>query len=189
MWRGVESAERRVERGPMRRRTDVDETLQAVRMSGRLLNELCKHAVDTQPEECCGLIVGDRVDRYQRLVPCRNDMTQRNQRDPVAYPRDGHEAYWMNEHDYQRAIEDAEAEGLEVTAVYHSHVGGEVYLSEMDLAYAESESFPFPDAEQIVISVSQEPERGLAQVRAVGIFQREGRDLPFVGRSVLPLVP
>jgi proteasome lid subunit RPN8/RPN11 len=165
----------------MRGRADVDETLQPAEMSGRLLNELYTHALDSWPEECCGLILGDADDRYQRLVRCRNEMTQRHQKDPTAFPRDGREAYYMNEHDYMREAEKAEAEGLTVTAVYHSHVGSAVYLSEMDLQYAQSELFPFPDAEQIVVSVSERKVHGL------GLFERAGRDAPFVGRPVEPL--
>jgi proteasome lid subunit RPN8/RPN11 len=167
----------------MRGRADVDETLQPAEMSGRLLNELYTHALESWPEECCGLILGVRDDRYQRLVRCRNEMTQRHQKDPVAYPRDGRDAYYMNEHDYMRAIEKADADALVVTAVYHSHVGSAVYLSEMDLEYAQSEQFPFPDAEQIVVSVSERKVRGL------GLFQRESRDAQFTGRAVEPLVP
>ena len=173
----------------MRRRADVDETLEPAVVSGRLLNELYTHALETRPEECCGLILGDRNDRYRRLVRCRNEMTQRHQKDPVAFPRDGRDAFYMNEHDYMRAVEKAEADGLEVTAVYHSHVGSAVYLSEMDLQYAESELFPFPDAEQIVVSVFEDPERGVAQVRGVGVFRRSERGAPFTGHSVKPLAP
>jgi proteasome lid subunit RPN8/RPN11 len=165
----------------MRGRADVDETLQPVAMPGRLLHELYKHALESCPEECCGLILGDRDDRYQSLVRCRNEMTQRHQKDPTAYPRDGREAYYMNEHDYMRASEKAEANALAVTAVYHSHVGSAVYLSEMDLQYARSALFPFPDAEQIVVSVSERKVCGL------GLFQREDRDAPFTGRPVEPL--
>ena len=87
----------------------------------------------------------------------------------------------MNEHDYMRAIEKADADALTVTAVYHSHVGSAVYLSEMDLEYAQSELFPFPDAEQMVVSVSERKVRGL------GLFRRAGRDAPFIGRPVVPL--
>lgn len=167
----------------MRRRTDVDETLTPVMISGRILNELYNHALDTQPEECCGLIVGDDDDRYQRLVRCRNEMTQRHQRDPVAYPRDGTEAFYMNEHDYLREQQRADDEGLRVTAVYHSHVGSAVYLSEMDLDYAESTLFPFPDADHIVVSVSE------GAVRGLGLFDREAPGSEFRGRSVTALVP
>jgi proteasome lid subunit RPN8/RPN11 len=167
----------------MGRRIDVDISLDPVFISGRILNELYNHALESQPEECCGLLVGDENDRYQRLVRCRNEMTQRHQRDPVAYPRDGRDAFYMNEHDYLREHEKAEAEGRRVTAVYHSHVGSAVYLSEMDLEYAESAWFPFPDADHIVVSVSE------GAVRGLGLFHREAPGAPFRGRSVMPLVP
>jgi len=166
----------------MRRGAEVDDTLQATPMPGRIVNEMCAHALETQPEECCGLIIGRGAERYQRLVRCRNDMTQRHQKDPVAYPRDGREAFYMNEHDYMRAQEKAEGAGLEVTAVYHSHVGSAVYLSEMDLEYAESALFPFPDADHIVISV-------FGKVRGLGLFRRKGPGESFTGRTVEPLAP
>jgi adenylyltransferase/sulfurtransferase len=167
----------------MRRRADVDETLESAVMPGRILNELYTHALETQPEECCGLIIGDGAVRYQRLVRCRNDMTQRHQKDPAAFPRDGREAFYMNELDYMHAQEKAESDGLEVTAVYHSHVGSAVYLSEMDLEYAESGLFPFPEAEHIVVSVSE------GKVRGLGVFRRDDTGGSFRGRSVKPLVP
>jgi len=167
----------------MRERADVDETLQPAEMPGRLLNELYTHALESWPEECCGLIFGDANGRYQRLVKCRNEMTQRHQKDPLAFPRSGREAYCMNELDYLREVEKAEAEALMVTAVYHSHVGSAVYLSDMDLEYALSELFPFPDAEQIVVSVSER------QVHGLGLFERADRDAPFIGRPVKPLTP
>ena len=167
----------------MRRRTDVDGSLSPVLMPGRILEELSSHALEGKLEECCGLIVGDDRERYQRLVRCRNEMTQRHERDPLRYPRDGTEAFYMNEHDYQRAQEEAEAEGLRVTAVYHSHVGGAAYLSTMDLEFAESEWFPFPDAEHIVISLSN------GAVSELGLFSRRGLDDVFRGRSLKALLP
>jgi proteasome lid subunit RPN8/RPN11 len=167
----------------MRRRTDVDESLSPVLMPGRILNELYTHALEIQPEECCGLIVGDDRERHQRLVRCRNEMTRLHLRDPLRHPRDGTEAFYMNEHDYQRAQEKAESEGLVVTAVYHSHVGSAVYFSEMDLEYAASEWFPFPDADHIVISVSD------GAVRGLGLFSRRGPGEGFRGRVVKALVP
>jgi proteasome lid subunit RPN8/RPN11 len=166
----------------MRRRADVDETLQRALVPGRIVNEMCAHALEAQPEECCGLVIGGAGERYQRVVRCRNDMTQRHQKDPVAYPRHGGEAFYMNEHDYLRAQEKAESEGLEVTAVYHSHVGRDVYLSEMDLEYAESNLFPFPDADHIVISV-------LGKVHGLGLFRRNGPGGSFTGTAVEPEAP
>ena len=80
----------------------------------------------------------------------------------------------------ERAQEKAEAAGLAVTAVYHSHVGGAVYLSEMDLEYAESALFPFPDASHIVVSVLE------GRVAGLGLFWRDGREGEFTGVGVKP---
>jgi proteasome lid subunit RPN8/RPN11 len=162
----------------MRERVGVDEKLPPVAIPALILNELYRHALDTQPEECCGLIVGDEIDRFQRLEACRNEMTQRHQADPVAYPRDGCEAFYMTETDYMRAEARAESSGLKVTAVYHSHVGSAVYLSAMDLAYAESGLFPFPGADQIVVSLFD------GKIAGVGLFRRPSVENAFCGHRV-----
>jgi proteasome lid subunit RPN8/RPN11 len=162
----------------VRRRLDVDEALPPVVIPGRILNELFTHALETLPEECCGLIVGDEGEPFRRLVRCRNDMTQRHRSDPDRYPRDAREAFYMNEIDYLRALEQAEDAGEGVTAVYHSHVGSGAYLSEMDLEYAESEWFPFREADQIVVAVFER------RVTGVGIFQRMAIGRPFLGRRL-----
>jgi len=135
------------------RRVDVDEKAPPVAIPGRILDELCQHAWDTLPEECCGLVLGDEEDRYQRVVRCHNDMNQRHTDDPERFPRDAKTAFWMRETDYQAAWQQAQKAGLEVTAVYHSHVGVAAYLSDEDLAYAERDTFPFPEADQIVLGV------------------------------------
>jgi hypothetical protein len=50
----------------------------------------------------------------------------------------------------------------------------------MDREYAESALFPFPDAEHIVVSVSE------GAVRGLGLFRRDGPGGSFAGRSVKP---
>jgi proteasome lid subunit RPN8/RPN11 len=157
---------------------DVDEALPPVFIAGRILNEMFTHALETLPEECCGLIVGDERERFGRLVRCRNDMTQRHRSDPERHPHDGREAFHMNEGDYQDVVEQAEAAGKRVTAVYHSHVGSGAYLSEIDLEYAESTLFPFPQADHIVLGVFER------RVTGVGIFQRTAIGGPFLGRKL-----
>jgi proteasome lid subunit RPN8/RPN11 len=142
-------------------RVEVDRSLQPVAVPVRIVNELLCHvretatdaSADAQGEECCGLIVGLAGERYRRLVRCRNDMTRRHLEDAVGYPLDGRAAFWMNEADYMRARDEAEAGGEQVTAVYHSHVGTGAYLSEMDQDYARHPLSPFPDADQIVVAV------------------------------------
>jgi len=149
-----------------------------MRISGRVLNELCAFAVETQPEECCGLLTGNGNARFRSAYRCRNDMTLLHQNDPAAYPRDGYEAFYMREVDYLEAQKDAEARGEYVSAVFHSHVGAGAYLSQMDLEYAEHDLFPFPGAAQIVLAVFDR------KVKAVGIFEREADSGVFVGRAL-----
>ena len=162
-----------------RGRIDVDEALPSVAIPRRILNDLYAHSIETLPEECCGLIVGTDEDRFQRLVRCRNEMTMHHRENPVAYPRDGSEAFYMNSLDYMMAHEDAEARGARVTAVYHSHVGVGAYLSEMDLDYAASTSFPFPDADHIVVAVFDR------KVDSVAFFRQDGEGQSFLGRTVV----
>lgn len=159
----------------MRRRVDVDEALPAVSIPSRVLHELFQHARHSAPEECCGLIVGTEREPFARAVPCRNEMTRLHQQDPSAWPRDNRNGFYMRPDDYRPWLEP---EGEErVTAVYHSHVGFGCYLSDEDLAYAEHALFPFPEADQIVVSVGEE------RVEAA-LFRRSGPGAAFVGSAV-----
>ena len=154
----------------MRERIPLDSTAPPVSLPGRLLNELCTHALETRPEECCGLVTGVPGDRFRRIHRCRNTMTLQHQNDPESYPRDGREAFYMSELDYLRAEKEAERCGEIVTAVYHSHVAAGVYLSEMDQDFADHELFPFPLAAQIVLAVGAD---AVDRVLAAGIFERD----------------
>ncbi len=87
----------------MRDRIFVDPQLAPTPIAGRVLNELCSHALETRPEECCGLILGTQDERFRVVRRCRNNMTLQHQSDPKRYPRDGREAYYMSEIDYLRA--------------------------------------------------------------------------------------
>ena len=161
-----------------RNRIDLNPSLSPLLIPGRVLNELCAFAVESQPEECCGLITGNADDRFLSVYRCRNDMTLMHQSDPASYPRDAHEAFYMREVDYLAAQKDAEARGEHVSAVFHSHVGAGAYLSPMDLEYAEHELFPFPGAAQIVLAVFDR------KVKALGIFERDPETGGFAGRDL-----
>jgi proteasome lid subunit RPN8/RPN11 len=137
----------------MGRRVEADPALEPVVIPASVLNEVFAHARETDPEECCGLISGTDQERYRHVIRCRNDMTLHHQRDPAAFPRDGHEAFFMNEQDYLRAEDEAEARGERITCVYHSHVGCGAWFSELDQEYAGQALFPFPDADHLVVSV------------------------------------
>jgi proteasome lid subunit RPN8/RPN11 len=161
----------------MARDIEVDQKLPPIPMPAEILHELCQHALETSPEECCGLIVGNSLERYLRVVRCRNDMTAKHKEDPKAYPRSGHAAYHMNESDYLEARKEADTAGEIVAAVYHSHVGqGAPYLSDLDVAYAQHLLYPFPEADQIVVPVFER------KAGTVAVFRRV--DSRFVGHPV-----
>jgi proteasome lid subunit RPN8/RPN11 len=157
---------------------EVDETIPEAEIAPRILNELCAYARESLPEECCGLILSDDRERYGRVVRCRNVMTARHHEDPVNYPRDARQAYFMSPEDYQLAQKEADLAGERVTAVYHSHVDSRAYLSEMDLEYANQMGFPFPNADQIVIAVFE------GKVHSLALFQRDGQGKEFEGRRI-----
>jgi len=137
----------------MRDRIELNRNLPSTAISGRVMHEFCSHALDTVPEECCGLIRGTEEDPFQAVYRITNVMTKKHLSDAVAFPRDACHAYYMSEAEYLRAQKDAEGRGASITAVYHSHVGNGAYLSQEDRAYAEHPLFPFPGAAQIVIAV------------------------------------
>jgi len=161
-------------------RVEVDESLEPVSIAAELLNELCQHALESQPEECCGLVSGDGRVRFRRLHRCRNDMTERHREDPVANPRDGREAFHMSEADQQRVLNDIDTKGERVTAVYHSHVGTGAYFSELDQLYAGDAGYPFPDADQIVVAVFERRVYGHA------LFRRNRGSGRFEGYALVP---
>ncbi len=135
----------------MRERIELKQKLDPVGISGAVMHELCNHALDAVPEECCGLITGTLDQRFRSVARVSNIMTKMHLSDPLRFPRDAQQAYYMLEIEYLQAQREAEARGEVVTAVYHSHVEVDAYLSSEDLAYAEHPLFPFPEAAQVVL--------------------------------------
>ncbi len=164
---------------PVRTRIDPQPGLPPIEINGVLLNELYAHALEAEPEECCGLITGTKALRWARAHKCRNDMTRLHESDPVAYPRDGRRAFHMNEMDYMSVESEAQARAEFVTGVYHSHVdaGAGVYFSEMDQSFARQPLFPFPDASHLVLALCD-------RVVTTGVFERHPETGFFVGRIV-----
>lgn len=157
-------------------RIEVNRALAPVIISARVLNALCEHARETHPEECCGLLVGQAAGAFEWASRCRNEMTRLHRRDPETHPRDGTQAFHMNEADMLRTLEEAEAKGQLVTGVYHSHTNAGSYFSEMDQDFVTRAGFPFPDAQHVVISVLD------GMVRESAVFYRIDGAPGFEGR-------
>ena len=124
------------------------------------------HAVQSDPEECCGLIVGGDAARFRRVYRFDNEMTRRGQAEPRSHARDNRSGFYMNPLEVENVRRQAETDGEKVTAIYHSHVGAGAYLSSMDLEHAEHELSPFPEADWIVLDVFER------SVRQIALFRR-----------------
>ena len=161
----------------------VDESLDPLHIPGPVLNEALAHARQAFPEECCGLFTGTPSQRFGRCHPCANDMSVLHKRDPQRHPQDNRHGFHMREADYLRVLGDAEGRGEQVSGVYHSHAGAEVYFSDIDQAYARQPLFPFPEADHIVISVVDQ------RVMGVGAFRWSSERGSFEGRRVEGLAP
>ena len=160
-------------------RTVLDPALEAAMISSELLHDLCRHALDVAPEECCGLVLGNLEEPFLHSVRITNLMTKKHLEDPDAFPRNAFHAYYMSEVEYQRVLEEAESRSEFVSAIYHSHVEQGCYLSQDDLSFAMHPLFPFPEASQIVVSVLGD------RVEEVGIFDRiDEATNRFLGRKL-----
>ena len=162
----------------MNGRIEANPKLAPVVIPGRLLNEIYTHALENHPEECCGLLTGERAGHFDAVHRCRNVMTLRHCEDPIAYPRGGRFAFHMDEDDYLQVLKEADAAGASVTGIYHSHVEAGAYFSEDDQKVALQELYPFPKVDHIVISVMGRTVKDVAAFRWIpgaGCF--EGRPL------------
>lgn len=169
----------------------VDPARPPLEVPSPVLNQVFEEALKAcgeTGEECCGLLVGDDAVPFREVHSCENDMNRHHRRDPFNHPRDARHAFHMRETDYQRVVREAEARGLRVTGIYHSHVNADAYFSELDQDFASQPLFPFPDAVHLVISVTGEP-GGPANVLGAGAFRYLPDEARFEGRVVEPAVP
>jgi proteasome lid subunit RPN8/RPN11 len=106
-----------------------------------LYSAMLEHVQSAYPLEACGLLGGKngRALRHYRIDNTLRSMT----------------AFEMEPMQQVRAMLDMEAEGMELTAVYHSHPQGPSRPSPSDVAQAY-----YPEAVQIIISLQkpQQPE-------------------------------
>ena len=109
------------------------------------LRQMIAHAYDCYPYEACGLLVGDATARRAvRFVPTTN---------VAASAR----IYTIDAKEHLVAERAAEADGLEIIGVVHSHTHSEPYPSPTDVAQA-----PDPEWSYIIVSLK----RGLPETRS-----------------------
>jgi [CysO sulfur-carrier protein]-S-L-cysteine hydrolase len=110
-----------------------------LQLTRRAWNEMVGHAYDGLPDEACGLLAGPPgTSKVTAFYPCRNAAASSK-------------LYTVEPTDHLRADRDAEAKGLEIVGVMHSHTHTEAYPSPTDLAQA-----PDPGWHYVIVSLRAE---------------------------------
>ena len=114
--------------------------------------EISRHAQETFPEECCGVIFS--AGATDQVVRVKNIQNQLHALDPQTYPRTAVIAYAMDPLELDSVIRQGEERGRRLKAFYHSHPDHDAYFSDEDKAFARPFGEPtYPESAQIVISI------------------------------------
>jgi [CysO sulfur-carrier protein]-S-L-cysteine hydrolase len=114
--------------------------------------EISRHAQETFPEECCGVIFS--AGTTDQVVRVKNIQNRLHALDPQTYPRTATIAYAMDPLELDSVIRQGEEKGRRLKAFYHSHPDHDAYFSDEDKAFASPFGEPtYPDVAQIVISI------------------------------------
>jgi len=124
----------------------------AVTLTAQAWQEISRHAEESFPDECCGVVLADGAkEQVQRLENIQNKL---HALDPETYPRTAVIAYAMDPKELERVIDHGARAGAKLKAFYHSHPDHEAYFSDEDKAFASPFGEPtFPNAAQIVVSI------------------------------------
>jgi [CysO sulfur-carrier protein]-S-L-cysteine hydrolase len=118
----------------------------------RTLDEIDRHASESYPRECCGVVVGDGAAEHVTRID--NIQDRLHAEDPDAHPRDSQTAYFMEPRQLYLALRDAERESSPIRMFYHSHPDHGAYFSDEDKARAMAWDEPaYPGACYLVVSV------------------------------------
>ena len=112
-------------------------SLQGMRISSELYDEIVAHARAEAPNECCGMIAS-RDGQAVTVYRARNAAAS-----PLKYELDPAEQFTI-----QSEIEDA---GLELGAIYHSHTRSEPFPSQTDINLAF-----YPDSLYVIVGLASE---------------------------------
>ncbi len=86
--------------------------------------EIVGHALDGRPNECCGLLAGrlNRVEKVYRMTNAEEDTPTTR--------------YCLDSKEQFQTMKEAESEGREIIACFHSHTHTEAYPSPTDIERA-----------------------------------------------------
>ncbi len=106
----------------------------------QVLDAIGRHGAETYPEECCGFLLGERVDGENVVLDlyrvANTDSGERRRR------------YTISPRDYMQADRAADGKGRDIVGIYHSHPDHPARPSKTDLAEA-----TFPGFSYVIVSV------------------------------------
>jgi proteasome lid subunit RPN8/RPN11 len=102
----------------------------------RFLEDIVAHALEEDPNECCGLLAGSG-DAASRLFRITN-----SEKSPIRYLMDPKEQF--------AAFKAIRNEGLSLLAIYHSHTHTPAYPSPTDIRLAF-----YPEARYLIVSLEK----------------------------------
>jgi proteasome lid subunit RPN8/RPN11 len=111
-----------------------------VRISSELVDGLIDHAREEAPNECCGLVAVRDGEAFEVR------RTANAAASPLRFEVDGREV--------MRALDDFEAAGGELGAIYHSHTRTEPYPSQTDINFAAN----WPGVQWIIVGLDRQGE-------------------------------
>ncbi|HEU4656210.1 MAG TPA: M67 family metallopeptidase [Capillimicrobium sp.] len=111
-----------------------------MRVSQALVDQMVAHAREEAPNECCGLVAV----RDGEAVEVRRAVNQAAS--PLKFEVDGLEV--------MRVLDEFEAAGCELGAIYHSHTRTEPYPSQTDINFAAN----WPGVEWIIVGLDRQGE-------------------------------
>lgn len=137
-------------------------------LSDTPLSEIVRQAEKGYPEEICGMVIGQPgVPETYRVRQVVNIANREPQEDPGGFPRDARTAYKMDPLGQLRVLREADGQGWDVVAFYHSHPDHDAYFSRMDRerALAHDGEPVWPGATYLVVSVMGGQARQAASYR------------------------
>jgi proteasome lid subunit RPN8/RPN11 len=120
-----------------------------------ILDQMVGHAIRHYPDEACGFLIGEKGQAsVTEFVPIQNVYDEMHAKYPDNYPRTAKTAYLIDPREQQGVFDEAEKNGQEVKAIYHSHTDHDAYFSQEDRLVATPWGEPmFPGVSYIVVSV------------------------------------
>jgi len=127
----------------------VKEDLPDLEIPQDLMNRIIEHARQEYPLESCGILAGKKG-KIIRFYPMGNTEKSSSR-------------YLMEPEEQLRVFQEIEKEGLELSAIYHSHPHTAAFPSQRDVDYAFH-----PDSLILIISLMEET---VPQIRAFQIVK------------------